>query len=218
MGAFALCWTTLLVAPQVAWCQFGTIQIRWDADGSVDGLSTPTVVTADDENGDDAAEVSQYRSEDDAYEDAWWRGGFAEDTKAEWFAASPAVRHERPASVEYGVGTVYRHSTSGALGVVVGWDSRTRAPRAWTAYNAGQLGVTLQRLHAPHYSVLEELTEDDDSLRFMTRYIIGDWMQALRRDTAPLKHPQLDHFFSGYDRASGRYVPRPWLQERYPHG
>lgn len=222
MRTFAITWTVLLtLTPRVARA-FGTIQIRWDTDASIEGRSHPTVVMSESEEEDSTeadAEMTHYQSEEDAYEDAWWRGGFAEDSEATWFAASPEVRYERPQSVVFEVGTVYQHATSGALGVVVGWDARTRAPRAWTRYNAGQLGVTLKRLHAPHYSVLEERREvDGESLRFMTRYIVGDWIRVLQSDTAPLHHPDLAHFFSGYDHNSGRYMPEDWLRQRYPHG
>jgi len=58
-----------------------------------------------------------------------WLDGFSKTNKHTWFAASRAVRMTRPPSITHPVGTVYSHSKTGALGVVIGWDVNTVAPR-----------------------------------------------------------------------------------------
>ena len=137
-----------LLLASLATAQFGTIQIDWSGETS-DGSSRPSILL-------DAVDVEQpeQQQEDDLYEDAWWREGFGEDDESSWFGASPTVRTVRPLAVKYPVGTMYVHSQTGARGVVIGWDERTRAPRQWIRNNAGQLGASMARLRAPHYSCL----------------------------------------------------------------
>lgn len=214
----------VLILPVPTTTQFGTIKIDWAAEAA--GGMAPHLVGLDEEE-------SPVPSEEDAFEVAWWRGGFADDTQSEWcssscraavrisltrggaapsrFAESANIRQTRPSSVAFSVGTAYKHATSGALGVIVGWDARTRAPREWIDRNAGQLGATLERLHAPHYSVLEELDG-----RVMKRYIVGDWIQVIMPEKAPSRHPDIHQYFS--DFKDGRYMPRAWLRQRYPEG
>ena len=90
--------------------QFGTIQIDWatEAAGRV-----PHLVGVDAESAPDASNIvaesapDAVMSDADAYEDAWWRGGFGEYTEADWFAASTVPRTERPTSVSYAVGGLH---------------------------------------------------------------------------------------------------------------
>lgn len=194
-----------------------TIQIDWAMEAA--GQMAPRLVGLE----DDAAAIegapepqTPEETEEEAYEEAWWQGGFGEYTQNEWFGASSVVRTTKPAAVQYSVGMVYRHSTTGALGVVVGWDAETRAPRGWVRFNAGQLGASLARLRAPHYSVLEQLEDANGELRFMSRYIVGDWIQVFGPAEAPLRHPDIMQFFSGFE--AGSYKPKQWLAERYPLG
>ena len=66
--------------------------------------------------GDEALDMS-LQDEVDAYEDAWWRDGFGEDTRNEWFAASRTPRASRPdgmAMLGHRIGTVYEHTQTGA--------------------------------------------------------------------------------------------------------
>ena len=88
-----------------------TIRIDWASEAAG---SAPHLV--DLENQVDESEPS----EADLYEDAWWAGGHGEDTEADWFGSSTTVRASRPESVQYEIGQVYTHSTSGARGVITG--------------------------------------------------------------------------------------------------
>jgi hypothetical protein len=205
-----------------------SITIDWTMDGAT-GASTPQLRgMVDDEHFTSDEEVDA-----EAYEEAWWRGGFGDDTQSEWFAASRTPRGARPASmVELGhrVGTVFHHTQSGALGVIVGWDARTRAPREWLGPNLpGQRSWAerMRRLYAPHYSVLEQLGSGPD-MRFQQRYIVAHCTEAgdkgppcLQVITPPvahaLQHPDLPRYFSLHDPAVG-YVPNKELALLYPEG
>ena len=129
------------------------------------------------------------------------------------------------------VGVVYEHTQTGALGVIVGWDARTRAPREWlsTALPGHRSWAErLRRLHAPHYSVLEQLRNADGSMHFQQRYIVAhctengaDGPSCLRlfeEGSIPqLKHPDLKRYFHAFSASVG-YVPHPAWDKRYPHG
>lgn len=166
-----------------------------------------------------------------AWEDAWYRDGFSEDTEETWFAASREPRGERPKSMQdlgHQVGTVYTHTQTGAIGVIVGWDGRTRAPRHWLGPNLPghrSWSDRLRRLYAPHYSVLEQRREGD-TMHYMKRYIVahctddgeaGPPCVRVEKDVRSV-HLDLDQYFSDYDSDLGRYVPRPELAQLYPHG
>ena len=228
MGGRPLRASLVLLAIAVARSQFGTIQVDWEAEAA--GTMAPHLVGVDrherfDEAGRRMADFDipdPEQTEEEAYEDAWWRGGYGDDTEKEWFAASTVPRYERPASVAFSVGQIYEHATSGAHGVVVGWDAHTRAPRSWTKLNAGQLGATLARLHAPHYSVLEEI-EVDGRMQFMSRYIVAHCTEqgdlgpsCLQIESEPLRHADVDKYFARFE--DSRYVPNEALSALYPHG
>lgn len=54
---------------------------------------------------------------------------FASDVPAiDMFGGSVAPRVHRPAGVRFCVGEIYFHTDTGAIGVVLGWDDRRRAP------------------------------------------------------------------------------------------
>jgi hemimethylated DNA binding protein len=165
---------TVPLLATLSFAQFGTIQIDWDSEDAESPSSAEARDWIDEEPSgmelprarprlvgfDDVDDPPVALTEEEQYEQAWQSGGFADDTVHEWFGASPATRKERPPAVTFRIGVVYTHATSGARGVVVGWDERTRAPREWIHLNAGQLGASLARLHAPHYSVLEEIEQE----------------------------------------------------------
>ena len=190
--------------------------IQWSADG------TPHIMGADAERG----------SEEDSWEDAWWGDGFAEDGPEQWFAASREPRGARPVSMQdlnHRVGTVYTHTMSGATGVIIGWDPRTRAPKEWLGPNLPghrSWSERLRRLYAPHYSVLEEIDDGKGNVRLMQRYIVAHCTEE--GETGPpclriersrrSRHPDVDKYFSGYDVDAGVYLPNDELARLYPHG
>jgi hypothetical protein len=112
-----------------------------------------------------AAEFGGGPAGPDSYADAWLHGGFADNQHATWFGRGAEARGPRPplmVELNHSIGTVYTHR-SGARGVIVGWDARTRAPKSWLDQNVPRRGDgtidwpdRMRRLFAPHYSVLEE--------------------------------------------------------------
>jgi len=116
------------------------------------------------------------------FERAWAEGGFAADTPRDWFCQSSAPRAERPAELRLRVGDLFQHASTGYLGYVIGWDSRTRAPREWVeSHRSIQApGTRCDRLFAPHLSVREFIPDlrAPQGVGFQTRYVIED---ALRR-------------------------------------
>ena len=221
-----------LVLPQ-------SITIDWTVD-SATGISTPSLrgsEIAGEEKSDDVVPTG------DDYEHEWWAGGFAEDTEKEWFAASRVPRGERPQSMVrlgHQIGTVYRHSLTGAFGVIVGWDARTRAPRSWLPQNLpGERSWAdrIRRLHAPHYSVLEEMATRDGGRRYQQRYIVAfcreegeaadPCLEVMRPVKAPT-HPDIPKYFDSFrkdsygfpteDGEAASFRPHPWLRTLYPHG
>ena len=199
------------------------------------GSATPTVnVGSDDASDADLGENAADKSDNDnadAWEQTWWRDGFADDTQESWFAASRTPRGPRPESMvalAHSIGTVYRHTQTGAKGVIVGWDARTRAPRNWLGPNIPaqrSWSDRLRRLHAPHYSVLEQIEQADGQYRFMQRYIVahctdegesGPPCIMVEPPASKLVHPDLDRYFSGHN-ADG-YMPTAELRAIYPHG
>lgn len=220
----------LVVAVRTAVAQFGTIQIDWVAEGAANGvaIAMPHLVGLEAER-PTVADPTPPEPNGDAYEEAWWRDGFAHDTPDVWFAASKEPRPSRPPSLvdlSHRVGTVYRHTLTGARGVIIGWDERTKAPRQWIAGNLpGERSWTdmLRRLYAPHYSVLEERRQDNGKLKFMQRYIVAhcreDAEPCMRVESpaAPLQHPDTQIYFAGFDPQRG-YLPNAALAELYPDG
>ena len=218
-----------------------SITIDWTMDAS--GLTTPHLRGIEKStdggayNSDANVLPEKSLSEEDysdLYEASWWRDGFGEDTHETWFAASPIPRGRRPeimVKLGHRVGVVYEHTQTGALGVIVGWDARTRAPREWlsTALPGHRSWAErLRRLHAPHYSVLEQLRNADGSMHFQQRYIVAhctengaDGPSCLRlfeEGSIPqLKHPDLKRYFHAFSASVG-YVPHPAWDKRYPHG
>ena len=207
---------------------FGTINIDWVAEGAAgsDGILMPHV------EGADSLQEQPLEASADAFEEAWWRDGFAHDTQEVWFAASRTPRSQPPKSMSgwgHRVGVVYTHRMTGARGVIVGWDERTRAPRQWLNANIpGEPSWTdrIRRLYAPHYSVLEERRGPDGGIQFMQRYIVAqcreddpepclqvDWPQT------PLEegHPDLHKYFESFEPDQG-YTLQPWLRDLYPKG
>ena len=221
----------VVVALRTAVAQFGTIQIDWVAEGAASSngvaIAMPRLVGLQAEQPPIA---NPPQPNDDSYEEAWWRDGFAHDTPDVWFAASKEPRPSRPPSLvdlSHRVGTVYRHTLTGARGVIIGWDERTKAPRQWIAGNLpGERSWTdmLRRLYAPHYSVLEERRMDDGKLKFMQRYIVAhcreDYPEPCMRvesPAAPLQHPDTQKYFAGFDPERG-YLPNAALSQLYPDG
>ena len=215
----------VVVALRTAVAQFGTIQIDWVAEGAAD-VVMPRLVGLEAER----PTVADQTPPEDTYEEAWWRDGFAHDTPDVWFAASKEPRPSRPPSLvdlSHRVGTVYRHKLTGARGVIIGWDERTKAPRQWIAGNLpGERSWSdmLRRLYAPHYSVLEERRQDNGKLKFMQRYIVAhcreDYPEPCMRvesPAAPLQHPDTQKYFAGFDPERG-YLPNAALEELYPDG
>jgi hemimethylated DNA binding protein len=211
-----------------ALAQFGTIQIEWDAKGGSNGVVMEPRVVGVDHDDADTEPVSQ--GPEALYEEAWWRDGFAEDTRDTWFGASRLPRGPRPESLvdfDHRVGTVYRHTLTGSRGVIVGWDARTRAPRQWLDVNIPRersWADRLRRLHAPHYSVLEERTAADGTTDYMQRYVVAlcreeDPNPCLEVESppSPLTHPDVYKFFDRFDSQQG-YVPNASLRRLYPHG
>ena len=221
---------SLLATP--ALLQFGTIQIDWS--GEAGDVAIPRVAGLDDEgfesSSHDVVANDDGDPNEDRYEEAWWRDGFAHDSPEDWFAASRAPRAQRPPSLiawSHSVGTVYKHKLTGAHGVIIGWDARTRAPREWLARNLpGERSWAdrLRRLYSPHYSVLEERRKPDGTLQFMQRYIVA---QCIEDDAEPciqvesppttLEHPDTSKYFAGFDPLRG-YIPNAALAEVYPNG
>ena len=203
-----------------------SVTIDWTLDG------IPHVHAADAAAAEADAEGAAAEPDADSFEDAWWRGGFAEDSATEWFAASREPRGARPASMvelNHRVGTTFTHTLTGAIGVIVGWDARTRAPRQWLGPNLPgdrSWAERLRRLYAPHYSVLEQLEMSGGELRFQQRYIVAHCTEAgesgppcLRLDqpARKLRHPDIDRFFRAFDPSVG-YLPNAELAARYPQG
>ena len=148
-----------------------------------------------------------------------------------WFAASKEPRARRPHDVTHPVGTVYLHQKTGARGVVIGWDERTKAPREWVDATdaAGQYDWEdrIARLGEPHYSVLEEKVGDDGRVHYLQRYVVSLCRKRLAPPSCleiqaapgkPLTHPDLDKYFSHYDSERGVYVPNERLAALYPEG
>jgi len=163
------------------------------------------------------------------YERAWRDGGFAKTTKESWFAASRKVRATRPATITHPVGTVYKHTKTGARGVVVGWDDKTVAPKRWVDatdnYGGYDWQDRLARLYEPHYSVLEEVLGENGEMQYMQRYVVS---LCRTRQSPPsclqiedpageLSHPDLDLYFQGFDPKKG-YLPNDHLSSIYPEG
>ena len=212
--------------------QFGTITIDWVAESSMgaDGDLVPRI----DVGGDDDATQQELRAPDtpgspaalassETWELAWWRDGFAEDTRKHWFGGSEEPRGPRPSSMvelDHRVGTIFRHRKTGARGVIVGWDARTRAPRAWLDANVPSgrsWSDRMRRLYSPHYSVLEERGGE-----FMQRYIVAHCEEApappcieIERPARPLSHPDVAAYFDRFDANVGYVMSARWA-ERYP--
>ena len=125
---------------------------------------------------------------DALFEKAWSRGGFADDKTTEMFCCSDAPRAERPAELAFRVGDLFQHKGTGYLGYVVGWDSRTRAPRSWVEVHRSvhAPGTRCDRLFAPHLSVREFVpgarADLPHGIGFQTRYVIQDNLEPFKLD------------------------------------
>ena len=217
----------LVAAWLVGAARLQSITIDW---AGASGEQTPHIANL----GEVRYDTDNDKSEADAnsWEDAWWRGGFGDDTQEHWFGASPEPRGPRPVSmVQLGhrVGTVYTHVLTGAIGVIIGWDARTRAPKQWLGPNLPgerSWAERLRRLHAPHYSVLEEVKRPDGSSAFQQRYIVAHCTEK-GEDGPPclqvelparrMRHPSIDLYFKGFNGEQG-YLPKQALSRLYPDG
>lgn len=120
------------------------------------------------------------------FERAWCRGGFASDKPTDWFCDSTAPRGERPTELRFSVGDLFQHQSTGYLGYVLGWDSRTKAPREWVEAHRHihAPGTRYDRLFAPHLSVREFVPDRSapQGVSFQTRYVIEDNLQPFEPD------------------------------------
>ena len=216
----------LLLAASAA-AQLGSnIRIDWIEAGS--GVSHPRL-TGLESQPDTSTEAPGSSVGEIDYEKAWNRGGFADDTPADWFAASTVPRAKRPSSVTHPVGTVYTHSKTGARGVVIGWDARTVAPRQWVDatdnYGNYDWQDRLARLQIPHYSVLEEVVGANGKVQYLQRYVVSLCRKRLeqpsclefQRPSKQMSHPDLAKYFSHFDEKRG-YIPNARLAALYPDG
>lgn len=221
------CLSFMLLA--VASAQFGSLNIDWSVDAS--GRTRPTLTGLEDEEeepsrggGPDVTLQEDELNDDEMYDLAW---NSVDDSPPEhWFAKSPETRLRRPAAVTHPVGTVYKHTQTGARGVVVGWDRVPVAPREWIDANVPLDSRDKKaRLGIPHYAVLEQYEGKDGELRFMTRYVVSECRRRLAPPTClqpespagELQHPEIAKFFRGFSPTKG-YLPNAELRGRYPEG
>lgn len=123
-----------------------------------------------------------------------------------YFATSPEPRSPRPNQVQFRVGQVVTHKTSGYRGVIAGWDSVAKAPEDWL-----RLMYPKHRswLSMPNYVVLVDTR--DRSPAQMT-YVPQENLEVL--ENTEVLHPKISNHFLGFDGA--QYLPRQWLQTLYP--
>ena len=134
----------------------------------------------------------------------WVLAGHADDTRASWFAASRAPRAPL-AGATLSVGDVIEHLTGGYVGVICGWDARTRAPLSWPSMSRARP----DRLRAPHYSVLVHGGG--------STYIVPDNARRLEGERChfPIDNAELVAHFNCFVPGVG-YAPNAELQRTYP--
>ena len=142
------------------------------------------------------------------FDRAWSHEGFADDRESDWFCRSLATRDERPAELRLRVGDLFQHQSTGYLGYVIAWDSRTRAPRAWveTHRRIQAPGTRCDRLFAPHLSVREFVPDEHmpQGIGFQTRYVIEDQLRPFDPD--------------GLGRAEAQAVQTAWAEGSFEAG
>jgi hypothetical protein len=131
---------------------------------------------------------------------AYRADGFAADTSADHFAQSSEPRNHRPVGMKFRVGDVFFHGQTGALGIVLGWDDRRRAPLTWGR-------PAPERLYAVHYSVLEWRAASGP------RYIVEENMltfgEVAEGRLARGKNPVADDLHGQFTFACQPTVPNP---------
>ena len=225
-----LCIRSVLLALVSA--QFGSISIDWSVDASgrtrprLTGLEVEEEEEEHASGGRDEALQGGEQDDDELYDRAWDDGDFEDSPREHWFGHSPETRSRRPSAVTHPVGTVYKHTQTGARGVVVGWDPVPVAPRQWIDANVPlDSRDKAARLGIPHYAVLEQIEDKDGNLRFMNRYVVSECRRRLAPPTClqpespagELQHPEIAKFFRGFSPTNG-YLPNAELRDRYPEG
>ncbi|CAI8048688.1 F-box only protein 21 [Geodia barretti] len=113
----------------------------------------------------------------------------------------------RDLSVKFSVGRIVRHKTANYEGVVIGWDEVAKAPDKWIRhYYGNRKGVEL----TTHYLVLV----DSKYIASGTPYYYVPQEDLEFGALQQLRCPEVSEFFERFQ--NGRYVPKPWLRDRYP--
>jgi len=124
------------------------------------------------------------------------------------FAFSPEPRDKRPPNVRFRVGQVIKHKVYGYTGVIVGWDTTTKAPKTWIQ---DMHGDKIEWQYQPNYLVLVD--EGFRGKAYQT-YVVQENMELLL-PTTEIKHPDIDEYFDFFDGSF--YHMRGAMKELYPH-
>lgn len=125
----------------------------------------------------------------------------------QYFAQSTAVRSPRPAGLNFRVGQVIKHNVFGYRGVIIGWDSRCKAPISWTKALYGEDKTDLEK---PHYLILIDIRDRPDA---QITYVAQDKVTSYTN--VKIVHPNLWDYFDLYDGA--QFHMRPAIYQMYPH-
>jgi len=123
-----------------------------------------------------------------------------------YFAQSPETRDPKHPSVIYRVGQVVEHKRWKYHGVIIGWDTKAKAPPEWLTEMHGDNN---QWREQPNYAVLVDTR--DRTAPQMT-YVPQENIKVVRNKK--VLHPNVDDYFEAHDGA--QYLPRPWLRAVYP--
>lgn len=127
-----------------------------------------------------------------------------------YFTRSSAPRNHRPLNVMYGVGQVIKHIYDGYVGVIIGWDTKCKAPQWWLKkHSYGRQNL----ITSPHYLVLVD--SDPDSDEGSDLYYLPQDHITLQPDVRVTSN-DLENYFHHYSSSDHKYIPKEWLQKRYP--
>ncbi|XP_068217380.1 uncharacterized protein [Palaemon carinicauda] len=122
------------------------------------------------------------------------------------FGLSPKPRSTRPLGLKLRIGQVVRHNRWNYHGVIIGWDTKCKAPEQWIKQ--------MHRDHEewrnqPNYAVLVDTNDRDEP---QITYVPQENIHPVKN--TKINHPDLPEYFSSFDGA--QYIPHKWLRAIYP--
>ncbi|XP_068793702.1 uncharacterized protein [Struthio camelus] len=137
------------------------------------------------------------------------KSGENEETTHSYFAESTYVRSPKPEYIQFSVGQVIVHKRLGYSGVIVGWDTKAKAPEEWLQRKYPAAKQDLK--DTPHYRIL---INKANGFGESTAYIPEQEITIIM-GLEVVHHADMKAYFSGYD--GSKYIMQPWLKKIYPH-